>query len=111
MFGYDDVIILISDVGEVFGSTLDIYEVVYMGSSDGSLTVLMMSQLRVYLLRTHLDRTLKLYWVLLMELKISAKHWEYHLDIFRLRLLALKKAWYLELVKYTCNCRQFQSCT
>ena len=47
MFGSDEGIILSSDVGEVLGSTLDLDEVEYLVSSDGSLMVSMMSHLRV----------------------------------------------------------------
>ena len=42
---------------------------------------------------------MELYWVIFMEPKIRAQHWEYHLDILRVRRLYLKKVWYLELVK------------
>ena len=47
MFGSDEGIILSSDVGEVLGSTLDLDEVEYLVSSDGSLMVSMISHLRV----------------------------------------------------------------
>ena len=58
MFGSDEGIILSSAVGEVLGSTIGIYEVAYMGSSDGSQVVSMISHLRFYCLRTHLDHTM-----------------------------------------------------
>ena len=58
-----------------------------------------MSYLRVLCLKTHVDHMMEIYWVILMELNIRAKHWGYHLDILRVMLLYLKKAWYLELVK------------
>ena len=61
LFGSDNGIILRSSVGEVLGYTLELDEEAYLGSSDGFLVVLMMSHLRVYCLRTHLDHKLKLY--------------------------------------------------
>ena len=106
LFGSDDGIIISSAYGEVLGSTHGIDEGSYMGFSDGSLIVLMILRLRVYCLSNHVDNTLKLYWVIFMELKMRAQHWECHLGILRVRRLALKQAWYLELVKYTCSCRQ-----
>ena len=71
MFGSDEGIILSSDVGEFLGSTLGIDEGVYLGSSYGSLVVSMVSHLRVNCLRTNLDHTMELYWVLLMGLNMA----------------------------------------
>ena len=92
MFCSDEGIILRSDVGEGLGYKLGLDEGADMGSSDGSLMVSMMSHLRVHFLRTHLDHMMELYWVILMELKMRDKHWEYHLDILRVRRLAMKEA-------------------
>ena len=100
MFGSDEGIILISSVSEVLGFTLGLDGGKDMEYSDGSLMVSMMSNLRVHCLSTHLDHTMELNWVLLMELKMRAQHWEYHLDILRVRCLDMNKAWYLELVKF-----------
>ena len=47
MFGSDEGIILSSAVGGVLGSTLGLDEGAYLGSSDVSLMVSMMSHLRV----------------------------------------------------------------
>ena len=65
MFGSDEGIILSSAVGEVLGSTIGIYGGADLDSSDGSLMILMISQLRANCLRTHLDHTMELYWVIL----------------------------------------------
>ena len=99
MFGSDEGITLSSDVGEGLGSTLGLDEGEYLRSSYGCLMVSMMSHLRFNFLRTHLDHIMELYWAPLRELKMRAQNWEYHLDILRVRRLAMRKAWYLDLLK------------
>ena len=48
MFGSDEGLIISSDIGEVLLSTLGIDEGAYLGSSDGSWMVSIMSHVRVH---------------------------------------------------------------
>ena len=93
MFGSDEGLIISSDIGEVLLSTLGIDEGAYLGSSDGSWMVSIMSHLRVHCLRTHLDDTVEMHWVHLMEINTRAQNWAYHLDILMVRRLDMKKSW------------------